>query len=281
MPLYPPQDYRKTDQTHRIGLAADRPAAADVLPGTLYFSTNTLVLERSDGAAWANYSPTGGTPGAQGGIGPSGLDGEVVDNYLLFQGQQGPTGASGSAGPAGSLGPPGLEGESLEEYSLIPGPQGAAGPQGVTGIIVVEADEPELPLIIPGTTGLQGPQGVTGFFLTEPDDPELPLIIQGPAGRDGSAGGGITLNNFTKDLGASNRAGTFDVTGLAGLSVDKNVVVVQTMQKIASKGDARDEFELQPIILTGYVVDAATIRALWHCDDVCVGTYAFAYAVSG
>lgn len=195
MPLYPPQDYRNTDQTHRIGLAADRPAAADVLPGTLYFSTNTLVLERSDGVAWANYSPSGGTPGVQGGIGPSGLDGEVVDNYLLFQGQQGPTGATGSSGAPGSLGPPGLEGESLEEYSLIPGPQGAAGPQGVTGILVVEADEPELPLMIPGrdgtvgTNGAQGAQGVTGLLIYEPDEPQEPLMIRGPAGTDGAAGG--------------------------------------------------------------------------------------------
>lgn len=55
MPLSPPQDYRKTRFTHRSGLAADKPAAADVLPGTLYFSTDTGAIERSNGSSWAAY----------------------------------------------------------------------------------------------------------------------------------------------------------------------------------------------------------------------------------
>lgn len=55
MPLHPPQYYRKARGLHRIGLAAARPAATDVLPGTLYFSTDTLVLERSNGTIWEVY----------------------------------------------------------------------------------------------------------------------------------------------------------------------------------------------------------------------------------
>lgn len=86
--------------------------------------------------------------------------------------------------------------------------------------------------------------------------------------------------DFLQDLGAGDRAGTFDITGLGGLTPDTNVNIIQTMQPIASKGNARDEFELQPIILTGYVLDANTIRVLWNCDSICVGEYAFAFAVS-
>ena len=59
MPLNPPQAYRKTNYTHRIGLAAARPAATDVLPGTLYYSTDTNVLERSNGATWVTYTNLG------------------------------------------------------------------------------------------------------------------------------------------------------------------------------------------------------------------------------
>jgi len=56
-----PQDFRKVHSIHRLGLAADRPAPTDVLEGTLYFSTDTLVLERSDGVSWAIYaSPSSG-----------------------------------------------------------------------------------------------------------------------------------------------------------------------------------------------------------------------------
>jgi hypothetical protein len=76
MPLFPPQDYRKTAFTHRVGTAAARPAAADVLPGTLYYSTDTGALERSTGAAWAAFSGLGTTgilPVPNGGTGQSSL----------------------------------------------------------------------------------------------------------------------------------------------------------------------------------------------------------------
>jgi hypothetical protein len=56
MSLNPPQDYRKTEFTHRSGLSSDRPAASDVLVGTLYFSTDTLALERSNGTTWDTFS---------------------------------------------------------------------------------------------------------------------------------------------------------------------------------------------------------------------------------
>ena len=55
MPLNPPQFYRKARGLHRRGTAANRPLATDVLPGTLYFSTDTLVLEYSDGTTWLSY----------------------------------------------------------------------------------------------------------------------------------------------------------------------------------------------------------------------------------
>lgn len=58
MPLTP-QDYRKTAQTHRIGLAAARPAVGDVLIGTLYFSTDTFKIERSNGTTWVLYAGDG------------------------------------------------------------------------------------------------------------------------------------------------------------------------------------------------------------------------------
>ncbi len=59
MTLVPPQTFRKTEGIHRTGLAASRPAAADVLIGTLYFSTDTGGLDRSDGTTWATYAPGG------------------------------------------------------------------------------------------------------------------------------------------------------------------------------------------------------------------------------
>lgn len=97
-----------------------------------------------------------------------------------------------------------------------------------------------------------------------------------PAG----GGGGATYTDFTKDLGVARRTGTFDITGLSGLTPNKVVSVVQTAAQIASKGNARDEAEMDLIQLTGYTVDASTIRVYWQAPGVVVGTYAFAYQVA-
>jgi hypothetical protein len=95
----------------------------------------------------------------------------------------------------------------------------------------------------------------------------------------GGSGSGWT--HFTQDLGAARRSGTFDITGLSGLTADQYVAVTQTARAIASKGNARDEFEMDPIVVTGYVVDATTVRCYWSADmSVVVGTYAFAYLVN-
>lgn len=94
-------------------------------------------------------------------------------------------------------------------------------------------------------------------------------------------GAGPTMTAFTKDLGVARRSGTFDITGLSGLTAEKVVSIVQTAAAIASKGNARDESELDQMALTGYVVNATTIRAYWQAPSVVVGTYAFAYSVNG
>lgn len=96
-----------------------------------------------------------------------------------------------------------------------------------------------------------------------------------------SGSGGLTVTDFTTNLGVARRSGTFDITGLSGLTTDKNVFVMQTSQQISSKGNARDEPEMDQIQVSGYVLNATTIRCFWWAPSVVVGTYAFAYAVSG
>jgi hypothetical protein len=182
------------------------------------------------------------------------------------QGLQGIAGTTGSTGPVGALGPQGLQGEEGDNGFSIPGPQGLQGSVG--------------------SQGIQGIQGPWGFSLVGEDGEEGmrgPPGPTGPAGAGGGGGGGA-WTDFTKDLGVADRSGTFDITGLSGLTADKVVSIVQTMAQVSSRGNARDEFEFDPITLTGYVVDASTIRALWSCSggrSVAVGTYAFAYQVGG
>jgi len=93
-------------------------------------------------------------------------------------------------------------------------------------------------------------------------------------------GGALTLIPFMADLGVARSSGSFDLTGLSGLSVDASVVVLQTSAPITSKGNARDEGEMDRIMASGYVVDATTIRVYWQAPSVVVGAYNFGYAVS-
>jgi len=93
-------------------------------------------------------------------------------------------------------------------------------------------------------------------------------------------GGGLTMVPIVQNIGRG-RAGKFDITGLSGLTADKPVLMMQTAAPVPSRGNARDEMEFDSIELAGYVVDATTIRVHWKSDDLVIGDYAFAYAVSG
>lgn len=208
MPLFPPQDYRKTLYTHRRGLAAARPAAGDVLPGTLYYSTDSGIIERSNGTSWEAYSGAGGGTINNYLLAPpvyDGVDGE--DAIFGPQGIPGPAGNTGAAGAPGRDGTIGLDGIDGQDGldSLIPGPvgpSGSQGPQGATGATGpigppgVDADEPEIPLPIPGPAGPQGPQGTAGINgiigangLDGLDgEPGLDSLIPGPRGLTGNTG---------------------------------------------------------------------------------------------
>jgi hypothetical protein len=80
MSLAPPRDYHKTSGIHRSGLAAARPAAGDVLSGTLYFSTDTGALQRSDGQAWSSYAGT--------------VPSQIVASQVIGRGSDNGTGAA-------------------------------------------------------------------------------------------------------------------------------------------------------------------------------------------
>jgi len=56
--------YHALDEVHQRGPRASQPAAADVVPGTLYSVTDEAnALERSDGTTWDAYAPAGGEGG--------------------------------------------------------------------------------------------------------------------------------------------------------------------------------------------------------------------------
>lgn len=74
--------------------------------------------------------------------------------------------------------------------------------------------------------------------------------------------------------------GTFDITGLSGLTAGKSVLVFQVPGAYTGKGDRQDEAEVGLVTATGYVVDATTIRVFWRSEEPMAGNVNFAYAVT-
>lgn len=219
--------------------------------------------------------------------GLNGEDGE--DSLPPIPGPPGPAGAAGATGPAGPLGVSGLDGDDGDMVAIpgIPGPAGAAG-ASILGPPGVDGDDGEDSLVpgppgaagVAGATGPTGPQGLQGITGAAGDDGEDALIIPGPAGPQGTPGvAGGSWTAFTQDLGVAQTSGTFDVTGLSGLTADTPVLVTQTAAAIASKGDARDEPEMDTILVTAYALGTTSFRAYWFSANgsIQVGTYAFAW----
>lgn len=242
----------------RVDLAANKPATPDLDHIFFTESDGSQITYIAVNGAWRAL--TSGGAGAPGPAGPAtyldaeGLEGEPGPPGPL--GPQGPIGQTGNTGAQGPLGPAVfLEAESIEGEPGAPGPPGAAGSAGA-----------------PGSQGIAGVNGPAIFLEADPGE-------EGLMGPPGNPGGGLIVTKFTQDLGASNSTGTFDITGQVGLPAGNPVAIVQTAEPIASKGNARDEPEMDQIKLTGYVVNSTTIRAYWNAPNTVVGTYAFAFQV--
>jgi len=157
------------------GIAASRPLATAVAPGTLYYSTDAATTDQSDGTVWATYADINSGAGSV---------------KLLF-------------------GPPGIDGEDGLEYS-IPGPMGPAGPRGLAGANGpmgppgIDADEfvYEPPVVIPGT---QGPVGAAGSITTAQKTRQITIVVDG---------GGVVLTTGIKGYKSFPVAGTITAVRL-------------------------------------------------------------------
>lgn len=98
------------------GTRAAQPLATDVAEGSIYRVTDELVVERSTGAVWEEWTTGSGGSGAAGRMGPPGWDGEDGEDATGL----GPPGNPGAAGAAGAAGPPGLAGEDGDESFAWP-----------------------------------------------------------------------------------------------------------------------------------------------------------------
>ncbi len=194
-----------------------------------------------------------GPTGAQGADstvpGPAGADGAAgVPGAPGADGAPGATGAQGPQGATGSTGPTGLTGPQ--------GPQGATGPTGATGA--------------PGSPGADGAAGATG--------PQGVQGVQGPQGDPGASGVTWTLIDVTL-CSVAKVAGSFEITGLSGLTIGKPVMIMQLPGPYVGKGTLADEAELGMVSAAGFVSAADKIAVVWHSANMMMGSVKLAYAV--
>ena len=149
------------------GVAAARPLATAVAPGTLYYSTDTATTDRSDGTNWQTYADATSVSTA------------IRQSAPFFQDLEDPIyeipmpGIPGSRGPQGIQGPAGIGGSSsgvsfpffpeaedhpYEQQIPIPGP---SGPVGAAGSITTAQKTRQITIVVDGggvalTTGIKG-----------------------------------------------------------------------------------------------------------------------------
>lgn len=239
MPLTP-VDYRKTANIHRKGLAADRPAAADVLPGTLYFSTDTNIVERSTGSTWEAYSGTGNGNVTAGGtltanrlvLGNGGVDLTVVGSLGSAT-----TVLHGNAGGAPSFGAVDLTADVSGDLPFANLTQGAAlSVLGVTGnatadvsSIAAGTDHQVLrrsgTALAFGAVNLSQAAAITGDLpVTALSNGTHTIVSSTATGTQNDWAPGLDGNTFIFWSGASD----LTVSGLAG-GVAGQVVVIKNV----------------------------------------------------
>ena len=82
---------------------------------------------------------TTGAPGTNANVTNGGTDENVVLNFTIPCGEQGPKGETGPEGPKGDAGPQGIQGPKGDKGER--GPQGPEGPKGESGSPGVTMDE--------------------------------------------------------------------------------------------------------------------------------------------
>lgn len=91
----------------------------------------------------------------------------------------------------------------------------------------------------------------------------------------------VTLTTVEKSIGAiARRAGKFQITGLAGLTPGKAVLIRQAVGPYTGKGTREDEAEMDGLVVSGKVFDATTIDAYWSSPTKVRGNFKFDYLVS-
>jgi hypothetical protein len=82
------------------------------------------------------------------------------------------------------------------------------------------------------------------------------------------------------DLGyPAKTSGSFTITGLSGLIANKQVVISQASGPYTAKSNNPDEAEMDSLALSGYVMDATSIKVFYISQFPVGGNFKFNYLI--
>lgn len=186
------------------GVAASRPLATAVAPGTLYFSTDTGVTERSDGTTWQSYSGAGTVPAHASTHSAAGSDPVTLTNLAGF-----PGGTVNFLRADGTFAaPPGSGGVGGADFT------NAGHPQGVVTAVGGQTcrDTTNGILYIKRSLGSSNTGWYPLFEYGGISEPACPMQFSWHASPPGTApgvdltGNGINLVSYTGTTMTANRA---------------------------------------------------------------------------
>lgn len=92
--------------------------------------------------------------------------------------------------------------------------------------------------------------------------------------------GSVSVFTVEKDLGTpAKTSGSFQITGLSGLTPGKQVIISQAAGPYTGKGNLADEAEMDSVTVSGYVLNSTTIQCYWNSRYLVGGNFKFNYFI--
>lgn len=101
----------------------------------------------------------------------------------------------------------------------------------------------------------------------------------GTSGTNGTNGANTSYTTIEKDLGSYKKSGKFNITS-TGLTIGKQVIILQATGPYTNKGTLADECQMDQIYCQGVVTSSTNIDVYWNSNTTVKGNFKFNYIIN-